>query len=233
MQVDRSYFEVSMAEQDLNGAQVGAGFKKMCGEAMTQSVRMDAPMLKARTFSSDLAGSPEDLGGDGIPCRVPAVAGKQPLLRLAPETSPVDAKLLQQLRAEHDIAVLAALALSAMDHHPLAVDVADLQVGRFRAACSGGIHRHQQDAMKRRIGSLNESRHFFLAEHPWKVMHLLRIRRLGDAPAALQHVNIEEAQRRQPQDDGVGTVLQLGEEHRLILANVLRTELIGWATTVA
>jgi hypothetical protein len=38
MQVDRSYFEVSMAEQDLNGAQVGAGFKKMCGEAMTQGL---------------------------------------------------------------------------------------------------------------------------------------------------------------------------------------------------
>ena len=31
-----------MAKQDLNGAQVGAGFKKMCGEAMPQSVRMDA-----------------------------------------------------------------------------------------------------------------------------------------------------------------------------------------------
>jgi hypothetical protein len=38
MQVDRSYFEVSMAEQDLNGAQVGAGFKKMCSEAMTQGL---------------------------------------------------------------------------------------------------------------------------------------------------------------------------------------------------
>src|SRR5580658_5851136 len=140
MQVDRSYFEVSMAEQDLDGAQVGAGFKKMCGEAMTQSVRMDASMLKARTFSSDLAGSPGDLGGDGITCRVPAVAGKQPLPGLAPEAAPVDAQLFEQLRAEHDIAVLAALALPDMNDHPLAVDVADLQVGRFCAACAGGIH---------------------------------------------------------------------------------------------
>jgi len=137
-----------MAEQDLNGAKVGAGFKKMCGEAMPQSVRMDAPMLKARTFSSDLAGSPEDLGGDGITCRVPAVAGKQPLLRLAPETSPVDAKFLQQLRAEHDIAVLAALALSDVNYHPLTIDVTDLQMGCFRTARTRGIHGHQQDAMK-------------------------------------------------------------------------------------
>src|SRR5271169_4995803 len=193
MQVDRCHFEVPMAEQDLNGAQVGAGFKKMCGEAMTQCVRMDAPLLKARTFSSDLAGGPEDLGGDGITCRVPAVAGKQPLLRLAPETPPVDAKFLQQLRAEHDIAVLAALALSDMDHHPLAVDVADLQVGRFCAACAGGIHSHQQDAMKGCIRRLNQSRDFFLTEDPWKVTHLLRVGRLSNAPATLQHVDVEES----------------------------------------
>src|ERR1700683_896571 len=165
---------------------------RRCGEAMTQSVRMDAPMLKARKFSSDLAGRPEGLGGDGITCGVPAVAGKQPLLRLAPETSPVDAKFLQQLGAEHDIAVLAALALADMNHHPLAVDVTDLQVGRFCAACTGGIHRHQQDAMKRCVGGLNQSRDFFLTEYPRKVTHLLRIGSLGDAPAALQHVDVEE-----------------------------------------
>ena len=53
MQVNGSDLEIAMAEQDLNGAQVGAGFKKVCGEAMTQSVRMDAPILKARTFSSE------------------------------------------------------------------------------------------------------------------------------------------------------------------------------------
>src|SRR5277367_6084061 len=66
-----------------------------------------------------------------------------------------------------------------------------------------------------------------LTEYPWKVTQLLRIGRLGDAPVALQYVDIEEPQRRQPQDDGVRTVLQLGEQHRLILANVFRTKLIG------
>jgi len=35
MQVDGRYFEVSMAEQDLDGSQVGAGLKQMCGEAMS------------------------------------------------------------------------------------------------------------------------------------------------------------------------------------------------------
>ena len=94
--------------------------------------------------------------------------------------------------------LLAALALPDMNHHPLAVDVADLQVGRFRATCAGGIHRHQQDAMEGCIRRLNQSRDFFLTEYPWKVTHLLRIGRLGNAPATLQHVDIEEAQSRQP-----------------------------------
>ena len=36
MQVDCGDLEVSMAEQYLDSAQIGAGFKKMCSEAMSQ-----------------------------------------------------------------------------------------------------------------------------------------------------------------------------------------------------
>src|ERR1017187_5070329 len=198
MQVDCGDFEISMAEQYLNSAQVGAGFKKGGSEAMSQGVRMDLPVLESGAFGGDLAGTPKDLGSDRVACRVPAVAGKEPLLRLAPEASPVDAKFPEQLRAKHDIAVLAALALSDMDNHPLAVDVTDLQMSRFCAACTGGIHGHQQDAMKGCIRRLNQSRGFFLTEYPWQVTHLLRIRCLGDAPVALQHVDVEESQGRKP-----------------------------------
>ena len=126
MQVDRSYFKVAMPKQDLNGAQVGAGFQKMGRETMAQCVGMNAPVIEAGALGSDLAGRPEDLGGDRVTCRVPAVAGEKPLLRLAPKPTPVDAQLFEQRRAEHDIAVLAALALSDMNYHPFAVDVADL-----------------------------------------------------------------------------------------------------------
>jgi len=58
MQVNRRYFEVSMAEQDLNGAQVGASFEKVCGETMPQSVRVDVPVIETGAFSSDLASRP-------------------------------------------------------------------------------------------------------------------------------------------------------------------------------
>jgi hypothetical protein len=58
MQIDGRYFEVAMTEQDLDGAQVGAGFEKVCGKAMSQGVRMNMPVLKAGAFGGDLAGSP-------------------------------------------------------------------------------------------------------------------------------------------------------------------------------
>src|ERR1700733_3030741 len=114
-----------------------------------------------------------------------------------------------------------------MDNHPLAVDVTDLQMSRFCAACTGGIHRHQQDAMKGCIRRFNQSCDFFLTEYPGKVAHLLRVGGLGNAPATLQHVDVEEPQSCQPQDYSVGTELHLGEQHRLILANVFRAKLIG------
>src|ERR1035438_2528185 len=232
MQVDGRYFEVSMAEQDLNRAQVRAGFEKVCGEAMSQSVRMDVPVIEAGSFGSNLAGSPQDLGGHRLAGCVPTVAGKEPLLRLAPESAPVSAQRIEQLWAEHYIAVLASLALPDVNHHPLAVDVADLQVGRFCAACAGGIERHQKDAMKGGVRGVDQARDLLLAEYLGKMTNLLRVGRLGDAPAALQHVNVEETQSRQTQDYGVRTVLQLGEEHRLILANVFRAKLIRRAAKV-
>ena len=45
-----------MAEQYLDGAQVGAGFKKMGRETVTQSVGMNAPVVEASAFGRDLAG---------------------------------------------------------------------------------------------------------------------------------------------------------------------------------
>ena len=58
MQINGGYFKVAMSKQYLNGAQVGAGFEKMCCEAMSQSVRMNALAVEACAFGGDLAGAP-------------------------------------------------------------------------------------------------------------------------------------------------------------------------------
>jgi len=86
--------------------------------------------------------------------------------------------------------------------------------------------------MKGGICGIDQPRDLLLAEYLGKVTHLLRVGRLSDAPVSLQHVNIEETQSRQPQGHGVRTVLQLGEEHRLIFTNVFRAKLIGWTAEV-
>jgi hypothetical protein len=46
MQVDGSDLEVSMAEQYLDGAQVGAGFEKMRGEAVTKLPRQPQMLVR-------------------------------------------------------------------------------------------------------------------------------------------------------------------------------------------
>ena len=58
MQVNRRYFKISMAEQDLDSAQVGAGFKKVGRKTVAQGMGMNAPVVESSALSSDLAGRP-------------------------------------------------------------------------------------------------------------------------------------------------------------------------------
>ncbi len=64
-----------------------------------------------------------------------------------PDSLPVGAEDLQQSRGEHDVAILPALAVANADHHALAVDVGDLQLGDFGDAQAGGIGGHEDGAM--------------------------------------------------------------------------------------
>ena len=74
VQVDRRLFQIAMAQQHLDGAQVGTGFEQMRGKAVAQSVGMDVLMFKAGAFGGLLTGTPQDLGGDRITCGMPSVA---------------------------------------------------------------------------------------------------------------------------------------------------------------
>ncbi len=47
MEVDGRLLEIAMAEQHLDGAQVGAGFEQVGGEAVAKRVRMDALVIQA------------------------------------------------------------------------------------------------------------------------------------------------------------------------------------------
>jgi hypothetical protein len=86
--------------------------------------------------------------------------------------------------------------------------------------------------MKGGIRGVDQARNLFLTDYLGKVAKLLRIGYFADAPAALLHVNVEEPRGGQAQDDGVGAELELGEQSRLILADVLRSNLIGTPATL-
>ena len=132
---------------------------------MAQSVGVDVLEFKADAFGGLLTGVPENLGGDRMTRGMPSIAGEQPIGGLALQPAPVDAQRLEQLRAEHDIAVLASLASPDMDDHAMAVDIADLQVRHFCATCARGIQRHQQNAMKGKLCRVNQPRDLLLAEY--------------------------------------------------------------------
>ena len=102
-------------------------------------------------------------------------ARKQPTLR--PSQPPICAQNPQQLRREHDVAVLAALALLDPDHHPLAVNVSDLEKNDFRYAQSGGIDSGQRGAAFEARDRLQEAHDLVGTQHD---RQLARLTRIGD-----------------------------------------------------
>ena len=174
---------------------------------------------------------PDRLVGDRLVHSTMAAAAREQV-DLRPSGAPVLAQGIEQPVAEHDVAVLTSFSALDMDNHALTVDIADLQRRRFRPAGSGGIERHQHGALKGCSGGINKTRHFLRAKDFRQVDDLPRVGRLGNAPVPLEHLDIEEPQCTQPRGYGVRAVLQLAEQHRLVLANVLRAELIGTAMEV-
>jgi len=89
-----------------------------------------------------------------------------------------------------------------VNHHPLAIDVADFQVGQLGIPCSGGVKRHEQNAMVGSERCIDESRDFFLAQDRRKGKRSFRIGSLGGAPAPLERLAIEKTQGRQAVGNG-------------------------------
>src|SRR5215469_8232357 len=65
------------------------------------------------------------------------VAGEQPVRRLSPP--PITAQQLQQLRGEHDLPGKSSLPLPDVNHHPLTVNIANLEMLGFFATHAGPI----------------------------------------------------------------------------------------------
>jgi len=179
------------------------------------------------------AGVPDDLRGNRMIGSVPAVAREQPDIGFTPQAPEVLAQGFEQIPAEHDIAIFAALAALDVDHVARTVDVGDLQAGQFGAPEACGIKRHQQSALERRGGGFDETVDFLPAEDGRQMNHLLWIGRQVRAPRLLQSLDVEETDSAEMLDNGVGLKLSFAEQIRLVMADVVRPELVGRAVEVA
>ena len=77
MEIDSGVLEIAMAEENLDGGQVGAGLQQVGGKAVPERVRVKR-FAKAGTLGGLAAGPPDDFVGDRGISGVPASAGKQP-----------------------------------------------------------------------------------------------------------------------------------------------------------
>ena len=114
-----------MAEQELNGPQISAGFKEMYSECVPQRMRSDEFRETGQTMCF-LAGC---LYGVLRDRPVVMNAWEQPFLR--PSGFPVVAQNLQQHGREHHISIFAALALHDANDHPGTVNSSRLQANSF------------------------------------------------------------------------------------------------------
>src|SRR6266446_2573709 len=162
-QVDGGLFEITMAQQHLDGAQICACVEQMRGKAVAQRVRMHA-VREPGPPGSSFTGMVDHLGSDGVITGTTMIAREQPYAGLSPQSVPVSPEFVEQLWAEQHIAVFAAFAALDVNHHALTVDVTHFQAREFGTPESGGVQRHQQSAMEGRASRIDESRNFFLAE---------------------------------------------------------------------
>ena len=144
--------------------QVGAGFQQVRGEAVPEHVGIHL-LLNPGTAGGILAGVARGLGIDGLITAVPAIAGKQPDAGFSAQAPPVCAEFVEQNGTEHHVAVLATLATLDVNHHPSAIDVADLQASQLRVPNAGGVEGHEDSSMKRCASRIDELGYFFLTEN--------------------------------------------------------------------
>ena len=111
-----------------------------------------------------------------------------------PRQPPVGAQDAEQLRRQHDVAVLAALALLDADHHPAAVDVGDLEAHHLRDTQSGGIGGGQRGASFQARHRLEEAHDLVGTEHHRQLARLARMRDPLRQVGLAQRDAIKEAQ---------------------------------------
>src|ERR1700730_8107686 len=129
-------------------------------------------------------------------------------------------QFVEQLGAEQHISISAAFSSLDVNHHALAVDIADFQAREFGTSESGGVKRHKQSAMQGRPSRIDELGDFLLAEDRWHMKCFFRIGSLFDAPGLLKRLDVEKSESREALRYRVRREPPLLEQLGLIFTNV-------------
>jgi len=113
-----------------------------------------------------------------------------------------------------------AFALADVNHHPLTVDIADLQVLAFRATQTGAVQSCQYRPVLQVIRGVQQVLDFLRGSGPWAVSSAPRF---GNFYIEFL---LEELQPRHSNLECLPGKLSLVEEIRLVLADLRRTQLV-------
>ena len=176
-----------MTEQNLDRADVGAGFEEVGGKAVAQGV--DGDRLAELGRHPSVAAGP--LQHAPIERAALVLARKQPMR--GPDFPPVGAQDNEQLRREHDVAISAALALFNPDQHAAAVDVGDFQMHDLGYSEPGGIGGHQRGAVFQARHRRQKPRNLVDAQDHRQLPTLACIGNALDHRSAAERDAVEEA----------------------------------------
>src|SRR5712692_8108804 len=144
--IKRGGIELLVPEEHLDHADVSLLLQQMRGEAVPQRVQRDG-LVDLGHLRGGMAGPVELPRRERVDRVLP---GKQPALR-APRLPP-RAQQFEQVLGQHDVAVLAALALLNPDDHPGAVDVGDLERDDLGRPVGGSETTYSAAEALKRVG---------------------------------------------------------------------------------
>jgi hypothetical protein len=127
VEIHAGRLDAAVAEQRLDGAEIGVVLKEMGREGMPEGVRRDR--LSDAGFES--GGGDEPLDGAARERTIGQGAGEEPGLRLDEAGTPVVAEQQEEALAELDLTVFPSFALPDADEHGFAIDVGHLQVDQL------------------------------------------------------------------------------------------------------
>ena len=218
MEVHRRGLQAAVAEEELDGPEIGPCLEEVRGEAMPQRMRPDT--LLHPGLLPGLGDGPLDRG-DGER-RLGGPPGEEPLWR--PVGLPVGAELPQKRGREGDVAVLAALARLDAEDHPLAVDVLDAEVECLGDAQAGGVDRLEEGAVLEEPHSRQDPRDLYHAEDHGELLGALGEGEVLDREGPAECLPVEEAQGADGLVEGGPGCPGLLDEVDLVLADVGRAE---------